>query len=754
MLGFSPLSAAPIGDDGGVEVETVRAGYDSSPVPDWITNGIAAVVLTIGTVTVTTEALLQTTPTFGTLPITSSNRTSYRDLFVLDRKPNTIEAVYANDGSLAYFEPINSPFIDFGDYLTLGNRAETAEDGALERPVWSEAAFTDSKKHLALSYQTKVRSELSTAPLVFQDAFAQLVNGEYTLPTATTPTLSNHSKEVVLYQHNEVPVDNGDGTQTYTITSLSDTPTLALTTDIDDQTLYPNSGTERFASTFVGAIQTLNSYNPTNTTGEGTATEYIDSELSLTVAGFYGEADAIGITNGAHAHVQTDSSPFAEQVGGPEKFRNLFKDLPKKGFDIHNPLNPSLNGLRVQRIDAGGTSEPTGTYYGTAWVKYGMQLQPAITAANFPDGTPVPQTHTILMTQSLGQIQVNVFEPVVLPETTVAFSALPHRPSADPAIGSVFVTQDQLLPAFDLGTASLPDPQWFLNPARPQLRAEAKRPADDHIYPYVGRDLVVNDSPTISFDQVLGLGELLGPKAVRKNLNEFPGYDAAETYQLDSGLGAIVTRTINVKPVSQPNADTVTLGAIKPNVTFHPTNFQAQLQIPTTSEMTILGEVNAIPASQLVTGIVASDSFVSGEANTSFPALPDLTLSENLNWSYVHSALTYPMDIAEPLNLSVGIAGAMYFHDLGRTGVPDTQTIALGEILTEVTLFWPSYVLYENHNLVLQQLAIHFDFEAIKHLYSTKRSVSAGPPQNRIVNPTFATPRHLKLVKPEQHLDA
>ena len=45
MLGHTPLSTAPIGDDGGTELETVRAGYDSIPtgsLPDWVTNGLAA----------------------------------------------------------------------------------------------------------------------------------------------------------------------------------------------------------------------------------------------------------------------------------------------------------------------------------------------------------------------------------------------------------------------------------------------------------------------------------------------------------------------------------------------------------------------------------------------------------------------------------------------------------------------------------------------------------------------------------------
>lgn len=775
MLGHTPLSTAPIGDDGGTELETVRAGYDSIPtgnLPDWVTNGIAAAVLAVGTVSVITEALITTTPTFGTLPITSANRTTYPDLFILDRKPNTLERFFSNQGDFLYWRPSGSPDIDFEHYITLGWRAKvdasiSPNDGVIERPVWSEEPFDDDKKHLALSYQTKVRAELSDTPLVFQDAFAQLVNGEYTLPKETTPPGSNASKEVTLYQHDEVPVDNGDGTQTYTITSISDTPTLTLTTDIDDQTLYPNSGTERFANAFVGAIQSLNSFDPANTTGEGTVTEYIDSELDLTLAGFYGEADAVGQTPSNHSHVQTNASPFAEQVGGPEKFRNLFKDLPQKGFDIHNPVNPSRNGLRVQAINSGGTTKPTEEYYGTAWVKYGIQLQPAITAANFPDGSSVPQTHTLLLTLGLGSIALTVFEPLFdqasgldetlthLPTIAPQVADLPVRPSADPAIGSVFATADVSLDGVDLGTASLPDPQWFLNPARPQLVAEAKRPADDHVYPYLGRDLVVTDDPAVSFDQVSELGVLKGPKAVRKNFNEFPGYDASTTYQLDAGLGTINTSTVNNLELPDTVVATSALGAIQANVSFHPVNFLIQPQTITTSELIIDAEVNKILISRLITGTVATDSYVSGNANTAFSTPAALTLSENLNWSFVHSALTYPMDIADPLTPTVGQAGVQNNVDLSRTGVPDTAQLTLNpEIHTEVTMFWPSYVLYENHNLALEQLAIHFDFEAIKHLYSRKRGVSAGIPQNRIVNPTFATPRHLKLVKPKQHLDA
>ena len=756
MLGFSPLAIAPLGDDGGTEIQTVRAGYDGSPVPDWITNGITALALTIGTISVTTEALIATTPTFGTLAITYENRGTYRDLFILDRKPNTIQKRFDNDGNFLYWEPVGTPFINFEDYLTLGWRAQIAaptvpNHGSVYRPVWSEEPFDDNEKQLALSYQTKVRSELSDAPLVFQDAFAQLVNGEYTLPKTTTPTLSNYAKEVTLYQHDEVPVDNGDGTQTYTITSLSDTPTLSLTTDIDDQSLYPNSGTERFASVFVGAIQTLNTFDPTNTTGEGTASTYLDPTIAAQSAGFYGEADAVGQTPAHHSHVQLDSSPHAEQVGGPEKFRNLFKDLYDKGFDIHNPLNPSINGLRVQEIRDGGTSKPTTDYYGTAWVKYGFQLQPAITAVNFPDGTPVPQTHTLLLTQSLGQIQVNISQPVVLSAITVANADLPLRPSASPEIGSVFVTQDQLLPDFDLGTASLPDPQWFLNPARPQLRAEAKRPADDHIYPYVGRDLVVNDAPAVSFDMVSELGVLAGPKAVRKNFDEFPGYDATTTYQLDSALGPLLTTTVNIFPLEQTLELTQGLGAIQANVS---EPLDTSLLTQAFGELTAKGEFNTIPPSLLITGTASADSHLIGEANTSTSEVSVVTLSENLGWSFVHSALTFPLESVE-MTGTAGIAGVANGVDLERTGVPDTPTLALNpELLTEVTMFWPSYVIYENHNFALQQLAIHFDFEAIKHLYSRKRGVSAGTPQSRIVKPSFATPRNLRLVKPPQRLDA
>ena len=49
---------------------------------------------------------------------------------------------------------------------------------------------------------------------------------------------------------------------------------------------------------------------------------------------------------------------------------------------------------------------------------------------------------------------------------------------------------------------------------------------------------------------------------------------------------------------------------------------------------------------------------------------------------------------------------------------------------------------------------IHFDFEAIKHLYNTKRSQHAGFLANRAVSPTFSTPRQVKPLKSTQNLAA
>ena len=789
MLGFTPLASAPLGEDGGVEVETVRAGYDSIPtgsLPDWLTNGLATVALSVASITIHTSdgnaaspnegrvissTVIATTPAVGFAPVTVAKNSpiGYPDLAILDRKSNTIIPKLDASGNVLYYEALNSPFTDFNDYLILGWTPKTSDYGGTERPIWDESHYSEALSFKALSYATKIRSAVADTPLVYQDATAFLVNGEYTLPTTSTPTGSAVAKEITLYQHSEVPVDNGDGTQTITITSLSDPLALALTTDIDDQTIYPNSGTDRFASVFVGALQTLNTYDPTNTTGSPTVTTYLDPTIPVSVATFYGEADATGIsTNGDHFHYQATTNPQDERMGGPEKFRNLFKDLPSKGFDIHNPLNPSINGLRAQRIKAWPPSNPgPNTYYGLAWVKYGIQLQPAITAVNFPDGTPVPQTHTLLTNLGLGQIQVNIIEPLFdqaaghtetvthLPTIDFQLADLPSRGKASPEIGSVFVTGDVITEGFDLGTASLPDPQWFLNPARPQLVAEAKRPADDHVYPYAGRDLVVNDAPAVSFDQVFELGILAGPKAVRKNLNEFPGYDASTTYELVTSLGPLVTSTVNILELPETVEATQSLGTIQANIAFPVPDFPIALGHPATDNLTILAESGALSPSYLMTGTAAADSEIRGAANIVAPAAPDLTLSENLNWDYKHTALTNPVPIADKLNLGVGVAGVQQKLDLSRTGVPDTSELSLNpELLTKITMFFPSFVIYENHNFSIEQLAIHFDFEAIKHLYSRKRGVSAGIPQSRIVNPTFATPRHLKLALPKQHLDA
>jgi hypothetical protein len=233
----------------------------------------------------------------------------------------------------------------------------------------------------------------------------------------------------------------------------------------------------------VGQVRTINTYDPTDT----------DTYFDNLITGQVGEL----------------------QWPNEDKHYLLQKYDSDKGFFV------GTLGTRPFVTDK------TELYLGAAWVSYGFRLQPQITAANFPDGTPVSQEHTLLVTSSLGVIKVNISKELSGVEVTLSSNL-----SIIPAITS-------FVDGFDIGTVGLPDPQWYLSTSRVEIIAEPNQPANDVIYPYASRSPTAGPTQT-DFDFAVSLGALAGPIAVDQPVD---GFDATLT------LGTPTLRSFNTVPV-------------------------------------------------------------------------------------------------------------------------------------------------------------------------------------------------------------
>ena len=605
---------------------------------------------------------VSTTVTLGTISVSTDAKISDQPV----RKPET--QYLDSYGSLVNIEGINA--YTWTNAFMLGMRPqETASnlDGSTSAPVWDEAIRGDR----ALSVQTKTTSELTSDPVVSQSSWVPLVNGDYTYPATYESSLGYDAvSKPVTVNLNHLPSET-IVSNAATISTIDDPLLATLTFPASDPNLF---------NVVVGQVRSINTYDPTDT----------DTYFNSLITGQVGEI----------------------QWPNENKHYLLQKYDSDKGFLIGT----------VQRNSFGTDKTTDGR--GAAWVSYGFRLQPQITASNFPDGTPVSQEHTLLVTSSLGTIQANISKELSGVEGT-----LNSNLGITPSITS-------FVDGFDIGTVGLPDPQWYLSTSRVEIIAEPNQPANDVIYPYASRSPTAGPTQT-DFDFTVSLGALDAPIAVDQPVGGLG---------LTISLGTITLRSFNTLTVdSQLVTLSENLTGIEPQTTEIISSADSILISASLGSIVTLATSNATCTTRLATLGLGNVTFAAN-ANTA-PSGVEATQSENLSITVTGDANVFPSGIEGVLTVGrLGVAAA--------TLIPSVSgTLSLGNIGVAATVFFPSYTLTASIG-TLTATGIHFDFEAIKHLYNTKRSQHAGFPANRTVKPSFSTPRQVKPLKSTQNLAA
>ena len=610
---------------------------------------------------------VSTTVTLGTT-ISLSTDAKVSDQPV--RKPETQYFYDPDSDGVGVLRNNEFPNYTWTNSFMLGMRPqETAInlDGNISAPVWDESIKGDR----ALSVQTKTTSELTSDPVVSQSSWVPLVNGDYTYPATYESSLGYDAvSKPVTVNLNHLPSET-IVSNAATISTIDDPLLATLTFPASDPNLF---------NVVVGQVRSINTYDPTDT----------DTYFNSLITGQVGEI----------------------QWPNENKHYLLQKYDSDKGFLIGT----------VQRNSFGTDKTTDGR--GAAWISYGFRLQPQITAANFPDGTPVSQEHTLLVTSSLGTIQANISKELSGVEGT-----LNSNLGITPAITS-------FVDGFDIGTVGLPDPQWYLSTSRVELVAEPNQPANDVIYPYASRSPTAGPTQT-DFDFTVSLGALDAPIAVDQPVG---GLD------LTISLGTITLRSFNTLTVdSQLVTLSENLTGIEPQTTEIISSADSILISASLGSIVTLATSNAVCTTRLATLGLGNVTFAAN-ANTA-PSGVGATQSENLSLTVTGDANVFPSGIEGVLTVGrLGVAAA--------TIIPSVSgTLSLGNIGVAATVFFPSYTLTASIG-TLTATGIHFDFEAIKHLYNTKRSQHAGFPANRTVKPSFSTPRQVKPLKSTQNLAA
>lgn len=330
---------------------------------------------------------------------------------------------------------------------------------------------------------------------------------------------------------------------------------------------------------------------------------------------------------------------------------------------------------------------------------------------------------------------------------TLGFNSAIAIPVTEELLGFEIVLQDSLsdlqanvsvnFPTFVIGTVGLPDPQWYLSTSRVEIIAEPNQPANDVIYPYAPRSPTAGPTQT-DFDFAVSLGVLDGPIGVDQPVG---GFDATLS------LGAPTLRSFNTLSV---DSQVVTLGLNLSGVEAQPTEIiypsDSILMSVSLGSITTLATSSATCTTRLATLGLGNITFAAN-ANTAPSSGVGLTGSVG-DITFTGDANTFPAGLE--LVASVGIAGVPALTAVTTAGV---VTFTLGIVgagagklvsgfLVDVELGTPTAT------------GIHFDFEAIKHLYNSTRQVHGGFPVNRTIKPTFSSPRNLRPPKTSQNLVA
>ena len=609
---------------------------------------------------------VSTTVTLGTISVSTDAKISDQPV----RKPETQYFYDPNGDGIGDLRNNEFPYYTWTNAFMLGMRTQETSvdlDGSTSAPVWDEAIRGDR----ALSVQTKTTAELTSDPVVSQSSWVPLVNGDYTYPATYESSLGYDAvAKPVTVNLNHLPSET-IVSNAATISTIDDPLLATLTFPASDPTLF---------NVIIGQVRSINTYDPTDT----------DTYFNSLITGQVGEI----------------------QWPNENKHYLLQKYDSDKGFLIGT----------VQRNSFG--TDKTNDERGAAWVSYGFRLQPQITAANFPDGTPVSQEHTLLVTSSLGTIKANISKELSGVEGTLSSNL-----GITPAITS-------FVDGFDIGTVGLPDPQWYLSTSRVELVAEPNQPANDVIYPYASRSPTAGPTQT-DFDFTVSLGALDAPIAVDQPVGGLG---------LTVSLGTPTLRSFNTLTVdSQLVTLSENLTGIEPQTTEIISSADSILISASLGSIVTLSTSNATCTTRLATLGLGNVTFAAN-ANTA-PSGVEATQSENLSITVTGGANGFPSGIEGVLTVGrLGVAAS--------TLIPSVSgTLSLGNIGVAATVFFPSYTLTASLG-TLTATGIHFDFEAIKHLYNTKRSQHAGFPANRTVRPSFSTPRQVKPLKSTQNLAA
>lgn len=611
---------------------------------------------------------VQTSVTLGVISLSTDATISDQAV----RKPETVYFYDPNGDGIGVVRNNEHSAYTWTNAFILGMRPQIPfnqenGDSRTAGPVWDESVAGDN----ALSLQTKFTAELTSGPIVSQSSWVPLVNGDYTYPATYESSLSYDAvAKPVTVNLNHLPSET-IVSNAATISTIDDPLLATLTFPASDPSLF---------NVVVGQVRSINTYDPTDT----------DTYFDSLITGQVGEI----------------------QWPNENKHYLLQKYDSDKGFLIGT----------VQRNSFG--TDKTNDGRGAAWVSYGFRLQPQITASNFPDGTPVSQEHTLLVTSSLGTIQANISKELSGVEGT-----LNSNLGITPSITS-------FVDGFDIGTVGLPDPQWYLSTSRVELVAEPNQPANDVIYPYASRSPTAGPTQT-DFDFTVSLGALDAPIAVDQPVGGLG---------LTVNLGTPTLRSFNTLTV---DSQVVTLGlnltGIEPQTTEIISSADSILISASLGSIVTLATSNATCTTRLATLGLGNVTFAAN-ANTA-PSGVEATQSENLSITVTGDANVFPSGIEGVLTVGrLGVAAS--------TLIPSVSgTLILGDIGVAATVFFSSYTLTASIG-TLTATGIHFDFEAIKHLYNTKRSQHAGFPANRTVRPAFSTPRQVKPLKSTQNLAA
>ena len=427
MLGFAPIASATLADEGRVAPITIAGVGEGITTPDWMNNGLEV-----------TASLAPFSPSGVTVKVSSTISTDPV------RKPETM--VFSNTYGWIRIEGRTN--YDWDNVLMLGMRDKNTStslnnyDGLGSPPVWDEAGsatyLDDSGRTISknLSFQTKVTSEINTAPIVSQDAFAPVSNGEYTYPATTDITLNStsgttYSQAPKLYHLPSETISSNAAT----ITSLSDSLSLTLE--------FPPASDPTYLGVIVGQFITINTFDPSNTD-----TYFGESLITASVQRLLGS------------------------MHGVDKYRVLQRFDEEKGFFV-GTLSTNTFG-----------TDKTNTEVGAALVGYKYII---------------PDSDSQSLTLNLnGALSVPATLSVQGLNVAVSLEDITLEGTADHDVnGKVFVTKTMTVDGFSVGTVGSFDPEWHLNTAEARLVAEPNEAANSNVYPYLARNPVFDYTVTV-----------------------------------------------------------------------------------------------------------------------------------------------------------------------------------------------------------------------------------------------------------------